>query len=350
MLIIDDQFTSRLVLEKLVLSIDDSVVSHVVEEPLMALTWLQDHEPDLILTDYKLPNFDGVELTRRIRSIPRLADVPIIMVTSSSELSVRYEALESGATDFLTKPVDHHECRARCRNLLMLRHQQLLLRDKTQWLEIRVSQAMREVLQREQETLLRLAKAGEYRDQETGNHVMRMSKYSRLIAEGLGLSDETCATIEVAAPMHDIGKIGVPDHILLKPGPLSREESTVMQNHAMIGYEILKGSPSKFLTMGATIARGHHEKWDGSGYPDQIGGKEIPIAARIVAVADVFDALTSARPYKKPWSIVDAVAYLNKEKGSHFDPDCVDAFLDQAEKISSIQLAFADQPFVATCK
>jgi len=341
-LIIDDQSTSRQILEELVSSLGESVVAESFADPLTALAWAHSNSPDLVLTDYKMPGMDGVEFTRRLRVL--YPDVPLVMISSMEDRQIRYQALDAGATDFLTKPVDHIECRARCRNLLTMRQQQLVILDRAHWLEDRVRQATEEIRTREQETLLRLAKAGEYRDEETGCHVLRMAQYSSLIAERLGLSEEERHVIETAAPMHDIGKIGTPDHILLKPGKLDADELAIMRTHARIGYEILKDSPSKYLQMGAVIARGHHEKFDGSGYPDGLVGEAIPLPARIVAVADVFDALTSERPYKRAWSIQDALQYLQTEQGRHFDPVCVRAFLAQLDKVLRVRQQLQDLP------
>ncbi len=341
-LIIDDQSTSRQVLEELVSSLGKDIVTQSFADPLAALAWARTNPPDLVLTDYKMPRMDGVEFTRRLRTLH--PDVPLVMVTCMDDREIRYQALEAGATDFLTKPVDHTECRARCRNLLTLRQQQLIIKDRTRWLEEKVNQATREIRAREQETLLRLAKAGEYRDEETGCHVLRMARFSSLIAERLGLPEEERHVIEAAAPMHDIGKIGTPDNILLKTGTLDAGELTIMRTHARIGYEILKDSPSKYLQMGAVIARGHHEKFDGSGYPEGLAGDAIPLPARIVAVADVFDALTSERPYKRAWSIQDALQYLQAEQDRHFDPVCVQAFLAQLDKVLHIRRQLQDLP------
>lgn len=341
-LIIDDQFTSRKIFEQLVTTLGEHLEVKSFAEPLAALEWATTHQPDLVLTDYKMPNMDGVGFTRRFREI--YPDIPLIVVTGTEDKEVRYLALEAGATDFLTKPIDHIECRARCRNLLLLSRQQQSMRDRANWLQQKVSEATREIRTREQETLLRLAKAGEYRDEETGNHVIRMAKFARLMAEKLGLPESDCHVIESAAPMHDIGKIGIPDGILLKPGKLDSSELQIMRTHSRIGYEILKDSPSKYLQMGAVIALGHHERYDGTGYPSRLRGYEIPLEARIVAVADVFDALMSNRPYKKPWSMQDALSYLNAERGKHFDPDCIDAFHAQFEKILSIRQEFLDLP------
>lgn len=339
-LIIDDQSTSRKILEQLVSTLSGHVTAKSFADPVEALSWATNNQPDLVLTDYKMPNMDGIEFTRRFRETH--PDTPLVVVTALEEKEIRYQALEAGATDFLNKPVDHMECRARCRNLLLLSHHQRLIKDRARLLEKKVDEATREIRIREQETLLRLAKAGEYRDEETGNHVLRMAKFARLMAERLGLSEGDCHVIEVAAPMHDIGKIGIPDGILLKPGKLDASELQIMRTHARIGYEILKDSPSKYLQMGAVIALGHHERYDGTGYPSRLRGYEIPLEARIVAVADVFDALTSVRPYKKAWSIQEAREYLNAERGKHFDPECIDVFNAQFDKILGIRSRFLD--------
>lgn len=341
-LIIDDQSTSRQILEELVASLGEGATTDSFADPVVALAWTRANPPDLVLTDYKMPYMNGVEFTRRFRQL--YPETPLVMITALEDRSIRYQALEAGATDFLTKPVDHIECRARCRNLLTLRKHQILIKDRAHWLEERVDRATQEIRTRELETLLRLAKAGEYRDEETGGHILRMANFSRLIAERLGLSKDECQVIEIAAPMHDIGKIGIPDGILLKPGKLDPEEFRNMQDHARIGYEILKDSPSQYLQMGAIIAYGHHEKFDGQGYPNGLAGEAIPLPARIVAVADVFDALTSKRPYKRAWSVQDAVEYLQAQQGRHFDPACVQAFLAQLDKVLLIRQQSQDLP------
>ncbi len=343
-LIIDDQFTSRQILAELVHSIGGDVQVEAFEKPTDALHWLNWHSADLILTDYKMPDMDGIEFIRRCRSLESCQNVPLVMVTSIEDREVRYTALEVGATDFLTKPVDHYECRARCANLLCLHQQHMIIQDRAHWLEKRVNDAIGAIRVREQETLLRLAKAGEYRDEETGNHVIRMAKFARLIGERMGLSRDECDVIELAAPMHDIGKIGIPDQILLKPGRLTTEEFAVMKRHTDIGHDILKNSPSEYLQLGAVIAYAHHEKFDGTGYPQGLRAEDIPLAARIVAVADVFDALCSERPYKRPWSRHEALRYLQEQSGRHFDPMCFEAFHAQLDKILRVQDLLRDEP------
>ena len=207
-----------------------------------------------------------------------------------------------------------------------------------------MSEATSEIRKREHETLLRLAKAGEYRGEDTGNHVLRMARYARLIAEQLGLSKNDCDAIEMAAPMHDIGKIGVPDQILRKPGRLTHAEFEIMKQHTLIGYEILKESPSKYLQTGAIIALSHHEKFNGTGYPHRLGGHEIPLVARIVSVADAYDALTSERPYKEEWPVQKAIDYISDQRSEFFDPECVDAFLAQLDNALRIKQTLIDKP------
>ena len=335
-LIVDDRSTARNLLEGLAKSLEPGILVESFADPLQALAYMENMTPDLIITDYRMPGMDGIEFTRRVRAKKSLMDVPLIIVTVVEDRQIRYQALENGATDFLTRPIDPQECRARCLNLLALRRHQKIVSDHSQWLEAQVLVATREIRAREHETLLKLAKAGEYRDEDTGNHILRMAKYARLIAEEMNLTALECDEIESAAPMHDIGKIGIPDQILLKPGMHTPEESIIMRRHPAIGYGILADSPSRYLQMGAVIALGHHEKFDGSGYPQGQVGTGIPLPARIVAVADVFDALTSVRPYKKAWSFQNALEYVQMNSGKHFDPDCVRAFEKRVDGVAQV--------------
>ena len=336
-IIIDEDSTSRAILDKVVRGIQKNILVKAFSAPLEAMKWIRHNQPDLIIFDFMLSGINGIEMVQQLRQMPALEGVPIIVVTSQEERSIRYQVLDSGATDFIAKPIEPYECRVRCRNMLSLRLQQKIIMNRANFLEYRIAEATRKVRESEQETLARLARAGEYRDQETGSHIIRMASYSRLIAESLGLPQDNCELIEAAAPMHDIGKIGIPDNILLKPGKLELEEFNVMKSHPEVGYQILSNSPSKYLNLGAEIALGHHEKFDGSGYPYGKAGDEIPLAARIVAVADVYDALTSQRPYKKAWSNGDALAYLYANKGRHFDPECVDAFVASYDEVRTIR-------------
>jgi two-component system response regulator RpfG len=343
-LIIDDEFTSRVILNKIISGIHPNITVEPFSNPIAAMDWAKLNLPDIILVDHMMNAMSGVELIKHMRRIPHLVDVPIVFVTANEDRDVRYQALSGGATDFILKPIDPYECQTRCRNLLSMRIYQRLILERTQSLEQAIAVATQPIIEREHETLFRLAKAGEFRDADTGNSVPRMAKYSSLIAQGLGLKAEHCNLIEFAAPMHDIGKIGVQDQILTKPGKLNFSEFEMMKKHPLIGYEILQNSSSKFIRLGAEIALSHHEKFDGSGYPYGTKGDEIPLEARIVAVADVYDALTSARPYKTPWSVEQTLDYLTNNKGSHFDPDCVNAFMLQYEKVKVIQQQLPDLP------
>ncbi|MEF3192265.1 MAG: HD domain-containing protein [Campylobacterales bacterium] len=224
----------------------------------------------------------------------------------------------------------------------MIRRYQLALEDRSAWLEEEVRKATAMLREREREIIIRLSKAAEYRDPETGAHLIRMAEYSRLITKELGKDGSFCDMLLEAAPMHDIGKVGIPDAILLKPGKLDDSEFELMKRHAQIGYEILSDSPSELLKFAAEIALYHHERFDGKGYPTGLSGTDIPLAARIVAVADVFDALTSERPYKKAWPFDEAFALIERERGHHFDPACVDAFLANKDKIHLIHDTFSD--------
>jgi two-component system response regulator RpfG len=336
-MVVDDQSTGRAILEQVVRTLDDRVSVEGFARPIDAMVWATRNIADLVLVDYMMPEMDGIEFVKRLRSIPGYEHVPMVMVTVHDDRKVRYAALDGGITDFLTKPVDARECLARCRNLLTLRRQQLALEDRRRHLEHMVEDATREVREREKETLLRLARAGEFRDEDTGFHLIRMARYSSLIAAAVGLDREEVETLELAAPLHDIGKIGIPDHILLKRGKLDEEEWQTMRRHPVIGHDILKGSASKYVRMGALIALGHHEKYDGSGYPNGLVGDHIPLCARIVAVADVFDALTSVRPYKEAWPEDKAFEHLIAQSGKHLDPRLVEAFVASRERVGSIK-------------
>lgn len=341
-LIVDDQATGRKLLAGMMHKLDGRLVVTDFSDAEHALDWAREHTCDLVLTDYNMPGMNGIEFTHRLRKLPHYPEVPIVMLTIVEDKAICYEALEAGATDFLTKPLDHFECLVRCRNLLMLRKQQKIIQDRAKWLEQQVSLATRQILARERETLLRLARAGEHRDTETGNHVLRVASYSRLIAENLGLPEDECELTEHAAPMHDIGKVGIPDIILLKQGRLDAVERVVMNRHSQIGYEILKDSPSKYLQCGAVVALNHHERWDGTGYPSGLAGDTIPLVARMVTVADVYDALTCERPYKEAWPADQAFDLIKKESGSHFDPECADIFLANRATVSDIQYQLRD--------
>ncbi len=341
-LIVDDNQTNVVLLKHLVNRMPGCHPVTFVESPL-ALAWAEENQADIVLVDYMMPDIDGLEFIRRFRARAGNQDVPIVMITTADAKNIRYLALDEGATEFLCKPVDAPEFNARLRNLLTMRRSQNETRDRAAWLATEVDKATRDVVAREEELILRLSKAAEFRDPETGGHILRMAHYSRLIAEKIGLPPDLSERIYRAAPMHDIGKIGVPDGILLKPGRLDPEEFRIMQEHAVIGWEILKNSTSALIALGAEIALAHHEKWDGSGYPNRLAGEAIPLSGRVVAVADVFDALTSARPYKPAWTADRARTLLESESGKHFDATCVDAFLSTWDTVLQIQETFQDE-------
>lgn len=311
-------------------------------DPLRALDWVQANRVSLILVDYMMPGIDGIEFVSRLRRMTDYKETPILMVTASDLKNVRYKALENGVTDFLTKPVDRLEFCARVKNMLILEESRCRLSNHAAWLAEEVLKATREILERERETVIRLSKAAEHRDQDTGAHVIRMAHYSELIAGELGLSREERELLLDAAPMHDIGKVGIPDHILLKPGKLDPAEFEIMKQHASIGHDILHGSSSRLLQLGAVIAHSHHEKFDGSGYPNGLAGEAIPLCSRIVAVADVFDALTSARPYKAAWPLERATDFLKEQSGWHFDPRCVDALISRWHDVLKVRETFRE--------
>lgn len=326
-LIVDDQSTSRDILTQVVKSINPNITVTEKSNPQQALEWAQQHVANLVFVDYLMPEMNGIEFVRLLKNLPEYAAVPVIMITIKKDAETRYTALDAGVTDFINKPVDMYECVARSKNLLTMHIQHVTLQNKSILLENLVSEATAEIKAREKETLMRLARAGEHKDYDTAMHLQRMSLYSRALADAIGLDKEDAEIIELAAPLHDIGKIGTPDAILLKKGPFDEEELQVMRKHPLVGFKILEDSPSKYLQKGGEIALSHHERYDGSGYPNGLKGEEIPLAARIVAIADVFDALTSVRPYKKAWSFEQAYQYICDESGKHFDPELVNAMI-----------------------
>lgn len=341
-IIVDDNITNLTLFRHLLKKIDD-VESLCFSEPLKAIEWCENNEPDLVLLDYMMPELDGLAFIIRFKAIFTHQTIPIVMVTADTESDVRNKALDLGAYDFLNKPVDKIELLARVRNLLALRNSQCALSERAAWLAAEVKKATEEIRAREREMVLRLSKAAEHRDPETGSHLIRMANYSQLIARELKLSVEEQELILAAAPMHDIGKVATPDAILLKPGKLTDAEFLIMKQHAAKGYTVLCGSECLLLSTAATIALTHHEKFDGSGYPTGLKGIDIPLYGRIIAVADVFDALTSPRPYKRAWTIDDACNFLRDNSGSHFDPQCVEAFFSAWEDILKIYMIHQDE-------
>ena len=302
-----------------------------------AVTQAQTYLPDLILLDMNLSDGDGIDFLRWLRAQRSRAHVPVIVMTHDATTQTRHRALVNGATDFLEKPVDPVELVCRIRNLLELGHSRTELAGRADWLASEVERATRDIRLREQETVYRLARAAEYRDPETGMHLVRMAMYCEVISQAYGASRDVSEMIFLAAPMHDVGKVGTPDEILLKPSRHTPEEAYIMRQHARMGHEILKDSTSPLLQMAADIALTHHEKYDGSGYPYGMAGDTIPLAGRITALADVYDALTSRRIYKPAWTLDDALTEVRFGTGIHFDPKVVAAFEDALPEIVAIR-------------
>ncbi|MBF0422895.1 MAG: two-component system response regulator [Magnetococcales bacterium] len=339
--VVDDTETN---IDILLETLGDTYEVSVALDGVSALEDIPDREPDLILLDVMMPEMDGYEVCRRLKLDPRTRDIPLIFVTAKQETEDETFGLELGAVDYITKPFSPAVVLARVRTHLQLAHAKRELSQANVILEQKVRQRTEELQQTnielEQtrlEIIRRLGRAAEYKDNETGLHVIRMSHYSRLLAVAAGLDRSWAETLFQAAPMHDIGKIGIPDMILLKPGRLTEAEWNVMRRHPSIGAGIIGDQSSPLLQMARSVALTHHEKWDGSGYPQRLSGQAIPLESRIVAIADVFDALTTKRPYKEPWPIDKAVGLLRDQAGTHFDPTLVPLFLGILTQILEVR-------------
>ena len=335
LVIIDDSESTLLFMKDLVQRNLPQCEVWMFADPSAGLKWCLQFEVDLVVVDYIMPGINGLGFIEAFRRDPARRDVPIVMVTSNDVKDTRYMALQLGATDFLAKPIDEVEFLTRVRNLLALSRSHRALADRASWLAGEVRRATRALVEREREAVLVLSRAAEHRDPETGAHLVRMAGYARVIAAGLSLPAEQVETIHAAAPMHDVGKIGIPDTILLKPGRLDAAEVEAMRRHTIYGWEILRGSTSPLLQVAADIALRHHERFDGSGYPDGLAGGDIPLVGRITALADVFDALTSTRPYKRAWPMDEARAHIESERGRHFDPACVDSLFSAWDTLAT---------------
>ncbi|MCC9599919.1 response regulator [Stieleria sp. JC731] len=323
-----------------------------------AIDLIHQQSPDILILDVMMPHVSGLEILAQVRADKAISHLPVLIVTASTEEETKIEALELGATDFLHKPVKPTELLPRVRNALVVKehHDQMVAYSKR--LEAEVAQRTMDLVQSREEVIQVLACAAEYRDKETGNHVIRVGRYAGLLARQLGCAESDSKLIELAAILHDAGKIGIADSILLKPGKLTEEEFELMKRHCEFGERILKAQPvdygrnllrqhgsstrSPVLRIAAVIARSHHERWDGSGYPDGLVGDEIPLVGRITAVADVFDALSSKRCYKDAMPIEKCVDIMKSERGKHFDPKVLDAFLAAIDEATEIATNLAD--------
>lgn len=292
--------------------------------------------PDLILLDVMMPGIDGYEVCEQLKSNTTTAEIPVIFVTAQTEAANESRGFEVGGADFIAKPFHSSVVRARIKT-------QLELAKQTHLLNRLVEEKTREIHQTRLKVIQRLGLAAEFKDNETGQHVIRMSHYARLIAETMGFDRSHCELIFNAAPMHDVGKIGIPDAVLLKSAKFEPDEWEVMKTHTTIGARILGSDDDLLIRTARSIAITHHEKWDGSGYPNGLEGEEIPIEGRIVALADVFDALTSPRPYKEAWSLERTLEHIQNESGRHFDPAVVKAFLSCIARVEMIMQQFTEE-------
>ncbi|WMN61419.1 two-component system response regulator [Pseudoalteromonas xiamenensis] len=319
-LVVDDEPANLRVLKQI---LQDDYRLSFAKSGEEALRLVNNSKPDLILLDIMMPDMTGLEVCKALKSTLPTQTIPVIFVTALNEESDEAQGLELGAVDYITKPVSAAIVRARVKTHLSLVQADTLKETRLQIIQ-------------------RLGRAAEYKDNETGMHVMRMSYYSQALARAYGLCETHAELLLHAAPMHDIGKIGIPDNILLKPGKLTDEEFEIMKSHPQIGADILGEDDSDILKMAKTVALTHHEKWDGSGYPNGLAGDAIPIEGRIVALADVFDALTSERPYKKAWTIDEALTFIRDQSGRHFDPKLVVLFDKVLAEILEIKGRFVD--------
>lgn len=347
-LVMDDEDINRKVLSSMLQALGyDSLVA---SSGIQGLELFTPHV-DLVLLDIMMPEMNGFEVAEAIRARDDGKDVPIIMITALSAKEDRLRSVKAGANDFISKPIDAMELEVRMASLLKIKdyHDEIrryketledMVEAKTKALKMALTNlhvAQESTIKAHLETLNRLSVAAEFKDEDTAHHIQRMSRYSALIAEKHGLAEDQVDLILNASPMHDIGKIGIPDAILLKPASLDVDEWKIMQRHCEIGAKIMDSTSSCYLSAGCEIAISHHEKWDGSGYPLGIAGEDIPLFGRICAIADVFDALTSLRPYKEAFSNEKALKIMRDGRGTHFQPELLDLFFDAMAEVEAIQ-------------
>ena len=341
-LVVDDTESHVILLRKILKGAGYLAVA-TTTDPEEAVGLYKEFQPDLLVLDLHMSPIDGFEILDQLKALePSDSYVPALMMTALSDPDVLVRALERGARDFLNKPFERVEALTRIRNMLEVRLMHNRVRDQNRILEDTVSARTREIRETRLEVIRRLGRAAEYRDNETGMHIIRMSLAASILGRAAGLNPEQCELLLNASPMHDIGKIGIPDRILLKPGPLDAEEWSIMKRHPAIGAELLAGGGSELMQMAEMIAHCHHEKFDGTGYPRGLEGNQIPHAARIVTVCDVFDALLSRRPYKAPWTVDAALEELDKRAGTHFAPEIVAKFHDVLPDVLQVHARYAD--------
>jgi putative two-component system response regulator len=345
-LAIDDEPANLKLLQKLLASQGyENVV--LVQDSRDALTVYQQARTDLILLDLNMPHIDGFGVLEQLKALSDPLLPPILVLTAQSGSEFVLKALSSGARDYVTKPFERMELLMRVRNLLDAHLAHRMVLDQKTLLEAMVESRTEELNRTRLQVVQRLGRAAEYRDNETGLHTIRMSKYSAHLARSMGWSDAQADLLLHASPLHDLGKIGIPDNILLKPGKLDAAEWEIMKTHVTIGARILGDADTELLQLAAEIALAHHEKWDGSGYPNGLAGNSIPISARIVALADVFDALTTERPYKKAWPVEQAVSFIQEQAGQHFDPVVVEHFMRELPALLRIRERYQEPEAVS---
>lgn len=341
-LVVDDNPANVLLLEALLNQAEYINISSTTDPTEVAA--LHQHENyDLILLDIQMPRMNGFQVMEQLQTLHDEDDyLPVLVLTAQTDMETRLRSLDLGARDFVTKPFQHAEVLQRIHNSLEIRHLYRQQKNYNQELAEKVHEATSELRKSHLDIIRCLGRAGEYRDNETGEHVIRMSRSCQALALAYGLGETRAEMILYASPMHDVGKIGIPDYILLKPGKLTPQEWEIMKTHASLGADILAENESDIIKLARTIAVTHHEKWDGTGYPNGLKGEDIPVEGRIAAICDVFDALTSWRPYKNPWPIEEAIAYLKEHSGTHFDPNLVPIFLDILPDILKIRQEHQD--------
>jgi putative two-component system response regulator len=339
--IVDDQMTNIMLLENILQNAGYKHI-HSTQDPTEVLPLFKELNPDLICLDIHMPEINGFQVMGQLKIIRQQTYLPILVITSEEDRDIRLRALESGAKDFLNKPFDRVEVLMRIRNLLESSLLNKALAQQKDTLEATIRLRTQELQETQLDVVHRLARAAEYRDNETGAHVIRLSHFAVVLGRACGMSEEECQVLFHAIPMHDVGKLGIPDHILLKPGKLDPDEFEIMKQHTLIGAKLLANSQSPVLKMGEIIALTHHEKWDGSGYPNYLAGDDIPLVGRICALVDVFDALSSKRCYKDAWPLEKTIKEIHTLSGTHFDPHLVKLFEDLLPVFLDIQRTHTD--------